>query len=151
MLLKSGKIPERDWSVFSQENIDNFYVEGMTQEEYQRVAYDIAGEFHSYAVELWESGLTETDGLLGRYRRATEMKKNGRLEKELESFAELIESGKSEVKPFLAGAHYHSGEIYFTLKRYADAKKEFENCLKLAPVHKKAKESLLKLDAMPLN
>ncbi|MBU1704134.1 MAG: tetratricopeptide repeat protein [Nanoarchaeota archaeon] len=43
---------------------------------------------------------------------------------------------------FLNNVHFHLGCIYQSLGERERAKREFENCLKLVPGHKKAKEEL---------
>ena len=150
MLVENGKIDKMSWAGFSHENIENFYVEGMSQEEYMSVVYDISDKVEEYNHSmLIRSAKYNRDGL-AIYNLGSALQSDGKLERALEAFTELIESGRREAKPLLSGAMFHRGEIYTALKRFDDAKTEFGKCLQLAPQHRKARESLKKLTVRPM-
>lgn len=145
MLVENGKIDQTDWSSFSHENIENFYVEGMSKEEYMSVVYDISGKVEEFNHSMLIKRVKGNKDGLAIYNLGAAFQSGGNLEKALEAFAELIESGRREAEPLLAGSLFHRGEIYTALKKYDEAKIDFEKCLRLVPQHRKAKESLKKL------
>ena len=138
MLIDSGRLKEIDWANYSQQNIDNFYVTGMTKEEFHDVVMDISQKFRNYRKSLQLKHVIF-------YREMSKLKSNGDLENALKGFGRIIKSDRAEVKAMHAGAMFHRGEIYTALKKYDNAKMEFEKCLQLTPKHRNARESLKKL------
>jgi len=65
----------------------------------------------------------------------------GKAKDEFETVLSLAEEmDSSEKKKLLGNAHFHLGMIYKETSEKEKAEREFENCLKLIPDHKKAKE-----------
>lgn len=79
--------------------------------------------------------------------------RKGELERAREKFEEVVKTAEGilsfeDKNRFIGGAHFHPGCIYQKIEEKEKAKREFEECLKLIPDHKKAKEvanSLLEL------
>ena len=73
-------------------------------------------------------------------------KKQRLFEKAKEHFKRVIDLSYEmlpiESSKYKGGAHFHLGCIYQALNRRDEAKREFKNCLRLIPDHKKAKENL---------
>lgn len=140
MLKEEGKLDAANPLSYSQENISNFYAQGMTRDEYKRIVLDIAGKFHDYFAAKSLSGV---GNVMRMYRMASLKQDAGALEEALEGFTSVINDGSPEAGPHLAGAHFHRGQIYLALGDKNGAKAELRKCLEIIPQHVKAK-SLLK-------
>ncbi|MBU1599749.1 tetratricopeptide repeat protein, partial [bacterium] len=75
------------------------------------------------------------------YALGSNYERQGRLNEAIERFNYMIvNSGSLSIK-FAGGAHFHLGCIYKELGKKKEAKHHFEECLKVIPEHKKAREN----------
>ncbi|MBU1627972.1 tetratricopeptide repeat protein [bacterium] len=83
------------------------------------------------------------------YRLGSIYEKTELFDKAEEEFKTVLELTNEVIsiedkKEFAGGAHFHLGCIYKELGKEKEAKQHFEECLKVIPTHKKAKENLKK-------
>lgn len=110
------------------------FYKGMTYLNQQR--YD-------EVIELLDESLRSGfDNIIAYYTLGSCYKKRNEWTKSIERFQQVLSLETGEEKIYHAGAHFHLGEIYQSLDEVEKAKREFENCLKLIPDHKKARENL---------
>ncbi|MDI6735993.1 MAG: radical SAM protein [bacterium] len=84
--------------------------------------------------------------ILGQYHLGSCYQKIGDLEKAIGCFKKVLQINTINKKRFWAGAHFYLSEVYYALNEIVKAKLELEECLKLNPVHRKAKENLVKYE-----
>jgi len=85
------------------------------------------------------------------YALGSNYEREGMLDKAEEKFKEVVGFAK-EISPstdknrFTGGTHFHLGKIYQNMDKREKAIKEFKECLRIIPDHKKAKEILGELE-----
>lgn len=95
------------------------------------------------AIELLEEFLESVPGEIGAwYTLGSCYQKRREWEKAIENFNQVLSLETNNKEVHHAGAHFHLGEIYKSLEDKDKARFEFEECLKLNPMYKKAKEDL---------
>ncbi|MBI5184530.1 MAG: radical SAM protein [Nitrospinae bacterium] len=85
----------------------------------------------------------------GYYYCAKVYKKKGELDLAVQYFQKAMPIiQKSKNKDFLISTHFHMGEIYFNIGEKNLAKREFEICKELTPIHKEAEKYLIALNSI---
>jgi len=75
------------------------------------------------------------------YAMGSNYERQGKWNEAIERFNYVVNNGPLSIK-FSGGSHFHLGYIYKELGKEKEAKQHFEECLRIIPNHKKAKEYL---------